>query len=192
MTFLGKPRWDDDVHPHESPATMTVPLIILAIFSVTIGGINTPWRLAFEHFLHPSFEAIQHEVSLSDAQIFGLAVFALVVAIAGIAWGWKKYHTDDLPAEDGAFWRRSLAAYGVDDLYGKYIVAPGKNVSEWASGTFDQKVLDGSAHGIGTGVRSLGDLLAKAQTGQVRGYAGGVAVGGLLLVIVFLVVGGGF
>ena len=192
LTFLGKPRWDDGVHPHESPATMTVPLVILAIFSATIGGINTPWRLAFEHFLHPSFEAIHHELGLSDAQIIGLALFALLVAIAGIAWGWKQYHTDDLPAEDGAFWRRSLAAYGVDDLYGKYIVAPGKSVSEWASNTLDAKVLDGSAHGIGAGARGFGDLLARTQTGQVRAYAGGVAVGGLLLIIVFLAVGGGF
>ena len=56
MTFLGTERWDDDVHPHEAPRTMTIPLIVLAVFTVVAGGFNTPFRLTFEHFLEPSFE----------------------------------------------------------------------------------------------------------------------------------------
>ena len=51
MTFLGEPRWGDGVHPHESPLTMTVPLMILGFFTVFAGLINTPVRLTFEHFL---------------------------------------------------------------------------------------------------------------------------------------------
>jgi NADH-quinone oxidoreductase subunit L len=158
---------------------------------VSAGLVNTPIRLAFEHFLETSFESVHHIPGLSIPLISALAVLALVFATAGIVWGWVKYSKDELPAEDGRFWRRSLAAFGVDEFYGKTIVAPGKRASQWAAETFDPKVLDGTAHGIGDGVRRFGDLLARTQTGQVRGYAGGVAVGGLLLIIVLLVVGGG-
>jgi len=192
MTFLGKPRWEDGVHPHESPATMTIPLIILGFFTVSFGLVNTPARLAFEHFLEGSFEYVHHVQGLSIRAIIGLATIALIVAIAGIVWGWLKYHRSELPAEDGKFWQRSRDAFGVDEFYGRTIVEPGKSASEWAADVFDVKVLDGIAHGIGSGTRSFGNVLARLQTGQVRAYAGGVAIAGVLLIIVFLAVGGGF
>ena len=192
MTFLGKPRWEDGVHPHESPATMTIPLIILGLFTVSFGLVNTPALLAFEHFLEGSFQYVHHVQGLSMGAIIGLATIALIVAIAGIVWGWLKYHRSELPAEDGKFWRRSRDAFGVDEFYGRTIVEPGKKASEWAADVFDVKVLDGISHGIGSGTRSFGDVLARLQTGQVRAYAGGVAIAGVLLIIVFLAVGGGF
>jgi NADH-quinone oxidoreductase subunit L len=192
MTFLGKPRWEDGVHPHESPPTMTIPLIILGFFTVSFGLVNTPARLAFEHFLEASFDRIPHVEGLSIQLIVGLASVALVVAIVGIIWGWLKYHRSELPAEDGRFWQRSRSAYGVDEFYGRTIVEPGRKASEWAADVFDVKILDGIAHGIGSGVRSFGGVLASLQTGQVRSYAGGIAVAGVVLIIVFLAVGGGF
>jgi NADH-quinone oxidoreductase subunit L len=102
------------------------------------------------------------------------------------------YNVDELPAEDGKFWQRSLAAFGVDELYGRTIVAPGRKASDWAAETMDPKVIDGAAHGIGYGVRGFGSVLGRMQTGQVREYAGGLAVAGVVLVVVFVVVGGGF
>jgi NADH-quinone oxidoreductase subunit L len=192
MTFLGKPRWEDGVDPHESPATMTIPLIVLGFFTVSFGMVNTPARLAFEHFLEASFEHVHHVQGLSIPAIIGLATIALIVAIAGIVWGWLKYHRSELPAEDGKFWQQSREAFGVDEFYGRTIVEPGKKASEWAADVFDVKVLDGIAHGIGSGTRSFGNVLARLQTGQVRAYAGGVAIAGVLLIIAFLAIGGGF
>jgi NADH-quinone oxidoreductase subunit L len=192
MTFLGKPRWEDGVHPHESPATMTIPLIVLGLFTVSFGMVNTPARLAFEHFLEASFEYVHHVEGLSIQMIVGLATIALIVAIAGIVWGWLKYHTAELPAEDGKFWQHSRNAFGVDEFYGRTIVEPGKKAAEWDAEVFDPKVLDGIAHGLGSGVRSFGGELAKLQTGKVRAYAGGVAVAGIALIIALLAVGGGF
>jgi NADH-quinone oxidoreductase subunit L len=126
--------------------------------------------------------------------IYGvLATIALVVAVIGIVWAWLKYHRAELPAEDGMFWRRSReAAFSVDGFYGRTIVEPGKKISEWDAEVFDPKVLDGVSRGIGSGVRSFAGVLAKLQTGQVRSYAGAVAVAGVLLIILFLAVGGGF
>ena len=191
MTFMGKPRWGGDIHPHESPASMTAPLIVLGFFTVSAGFVNTPVRLAFEHFLETSFKGVPHIEALSLGMFTTLATITLVVATVGIVWGWRKYSRDELPAEDGRFWQRSRAAFGVDDFYGRTIVAPGRKASEWAAETMDAKVLDGTAHGVGSGIRGIGDLLARFQVGQVRGYAGGIALAGVVLIVVFLVVGGG-
>ncbi|MFV1971962.1 MAG: hypothetical protein ACC683_13285, partial [Acidimicrobiia bacterium] len=109
-----------------------------------------------------------------------------------IAWAWRNYNRDELPAEDGAFWQRTLAAFGVDEFYGRTIVAPGKKASDWASESMDLKVIDGAARGTAYGVSGFGSVLAKLQTGQVREYAAGLAVAGVLLIVAFLVVGGGF
>ena len=45
LVFSGEARWDDDVHPHESPRSMTVPLVVLGVLTVVIGFVNTPFRL---------------------------------------------------------------------------------------------------------------------------------------------------
>lgn len=192
MTFLGRPRWDDGVHPHESPSTMTVPLIVLGVFTVSVGMINTPVRLAFEHFLESSFEGVAHIEAPSFGSFATLATLALIVATVGIVLAWRKYNVDELPVEEGKFWQRSLGAFGVDELYGRVIVAPGRKASDWAAESMDPKVIDGAAHGIGRGVRDFGSVLGKMQTGQVREYAGGLAVAGVVLVVVFVFVGGGF
>jgi NADH-quinone oxidoreductase subunit L len=191
LTFWGKPRWAEGTHPHESPWTMTVPLIILGLFSLMFGWFNTPARLAFEHFLEPSFALIAHHEAPSLRSFTVLATIALVVAIAGIVWGWRRYHRDDLPVEEGGFWKNGLNAFYVDEFYGKAIVAPGMEISEWFADTVDPKVIDGAAAGIATGVESIGDELRKTQSGRTRAYAAGVAIGGILLILAFLVLGGG-
>ncbi|MDK1018266.1 MAG: NADH-quinone oxidoreductase subunit L [Actinomycetota bacterium] len=192
MTFLGAPRWDDGVHPHESPRTMTIPLIVLGFFTVSAGIVNTPVRLAFKHFLEPSFEGVVHAKSLDLGLLAILGTIALIVAVIGIVWSWRKYSGAELPAEDGRWWERSRAAFGVDEFFGRSLVAPGARASRWVADTMDLKVIDGAAHGIGGGVRRVSEGLAKLQTGQVRSYAGGVAVAGTILIFVFLYVGGAF
>lgn len=191
LTFLGKPRWGAEAHPHESPASMTVPLIVLAAFTVGSGLVNTPFRLTFEHFLEPSFHGVPHIESLSGLLITSLAVLTLAVAIAGILVAWRRYNVDDLPVEDGGWWDRALAGFGVDDLYGRLIVAPGKRASELASEA-DATLIDGAAHGVATGVRAGGDLLRPVQSGKVRSYAGILAVAAVGLVVATVLIGGGF
>ena len=192
MTFFGAPRWGEDAKPHESPATMTVPLIVLGVFTVGFGLINTPARLAFEHFLEPSFEGIA-QVTAQQFQLTAiLAVLTLIVAMGGIVLAWRAYNSDDLPEEKGIFWERSREAFGVDDFYGSAVVAPLQSVSRWAADTVDPKVIDGAVHGVARGVRGIGSRLVRVQTGQVRQYAGAVVVAGVALIVVFVVTGGGF
>jgi NADH-quinone oxidoreductase subunit L len=170
---------------------MTVPLIVLAVFSMMFGWFNTPARLAFEHFLAPSFALVAHQEPPSLQTFLILATLALVIAIAGIVWAWSRYHRPELPVEEGGFWKDGLNAFYVDDFYGKAIVEPGKRVSEWFADFVDPKVIDGAATGIAHGVESFGDELKATQSGRARGYAAGVAIGGILLMLGFLLIGGG-
>ncbi|KAA3640274.1 MAG: hypothetical protein DWP92_03285, partial [Armatimonadetes bacterium] len=190
LTFMGKPRWDDGTHPHESPSTMTIPLIVLAGFTVFFGLVNTPFRLAFEHFLEPAFHGIVHPEALDDALIWTLAAITLVLATGGIIYGWRRYSRDPLPVDEGGWWDRALAGFGVDDFFGRVIVAPGKRACELAADT-DAKVIDGVAHGIAIGVRDVGTGLKPVQSGKVRAYAGILTIGGIALIVAMVIFGGG-
>jgi NADH:ubiquinone oxidoreductase subunit 5 (subunit L)/multisubunit Na+/H+ antiporter MnhA subunit len=121
-----------------------------------------------------------------------LSLIALVAATIGIGIGWWRYHRDPLPAEDGSFWRDALSGFYVDDFYGRYIVAPGKRIAEWFADFVDPNVIDGAAGGIARGVRDSGSGMSTLQTGQVRWYAGGMAVAGVVMVGLFLFLGGAF
>ncbi len=192
MTFLGSSRWDEGVTPHESPRTMTVPLVVLGLGTVFLGLFNTPARHAFEHFLEPAFSGVEQVEGLSIGLISTLAVVAVIVAIVGIIIGLRRYNTEVLPDETGAFWRRALAAFGVDDLYGRFLVAPGKAVADWWASVVDPKVVDGAVHGIAKGAIGGGERARAVQSGQVRWYAAVVAIGAVALVVFLLVLGGGF
>lgn len=192
MTFLGSSRAPEGVHPHESPATMTIPLIVLAVFSAGIGGLNTPWQLVFEHYLEPAFAGVLHPAEAEFSTLFLLGAVALIMAIIGIAIAWRRYGRAELPAEDGSLWTRALGAFGVDDMYGRWIVAPGRSAADWFASVFDPKVIDGGVHGIARLVTGSGDELRGLQSGQVRWYASGIAIAGVVLVILFLILGGAF
>jgi len=192
MTFLGSSRVEEGIRVHESPGTMTFPLIVLAIFSTFMGWLNTPFRLAFEHYLAPSFSALEHPEEAEASTLIVLGAIALAVALVGIAAAWRRYHRDEMPAEEGSFWRSGRAGFHVDDAYGRWIVAPGRAAAAWCASFVDPKVIDGAAHGIADGVRGSGTGLRVMQTGQVRWYASGIAVAGVVLIVVFLAIGGGF
>jgi len=191
LTFMGSPRWSEGAHPHESPSSMTIPLIVLAFFTTTAGVFNTPFRLVFEHFLTSSFEHVAHATESEWALIVGLAALTLVLVVVGIVFAWRRYSTDELPLEEGGWWSRALAGFGVDDFYGRVIVAPGKQIANAASSA-DASVIDGVAHGVSEGVRSAGTGLRPAQSGNVRGYAAMIAVASVLLIVVMVAFGGGF
>ncbi len=94
------------MHPHESPALMTVPLVILAVASTVVGVIDLPFgNLDFlENFHDPLFGEIGREVSLSGAAEVGLIILATVLAFLGIlfayqAWVRHKIEADRLEPE---------------------------------------------------------------------------------------------
>ncbi|MFA6576334.1 MAG: NADH-quinone oxidoreductase subunit L [Nocardioides sp.] len=187
MTFFTNKRWKEDVHPHESPSVMTVPLIVLAALSLLAGVLLLgDWIV---DWLTPVVgQAEHHEPPLPALVITGIIV--LVVA-AGVAIAWLLVGKREIaltPPEDVSFATRAARA----DLYGDAIneglvVTPGRHL---VSGllTFDRSGADGFFTGGASAVAAIGGQLRKVQNGYVRSYALSVLVGVLLVVVALLVV----
>jgi NADH-quinone oxidoreductase subunit L len=192
LTFWTKPRYSDTLTPHESPPIMTVPLIILAVFSLGFGLLGTPWRNSFEHFLEPSLVLVAHLEVPSAATLWVLAFVSVSAGALGIFGAyWRYLRPDEVPDESGAFWRGAVAGFYVDDAYNAGIVQPGKTVAV-TSATFDNRVVDGTVNGVGVVVRWCANALRPLQSGLVRSYGIGIMVGTVGLLIWFVSRAGGF
>ena len=187
LTFWGESRWEEGVHPHESPSSMTLPLVVLAGLSAFAGFINTPFLPSFEHFLDPVFERFEVELAHLPSGItpWILAVISLVAGGAGILYGIRRY-SKAVPAESDGIWATVREGYRVDDLYGNVLVLPGKEMSEVAAFTVDAKGVDGIVNGVGGLVQRVDQLLKPIQSGFVRSYGVGVLLGSVGLLVWFM------
>jgi NADH-quinone oxidoreductase subunit L len=187
--FWGEPRWDDGIKPHESPGSMTVPLIALGVLSAVGGLINTPWRLSLEHFLEPSFEGVSLAHPPEGATPWILAIVSVAVGLAGIAYAYRRFLAGEAPEETGRLWDTLESGYYVDDLYGKTIVLPGKKAAEELAFTADAKGIDGAVNGVGVLVKRAAEMAKPLQTGLVRNYGVGILGGAVGVVLIILVRG---
>ena len=193
LTFYGKPRYDEShVHPHESPALMTVPLIILAILSVVGGFIGMPHIIApnfIEHWLEPVFApalAILPEHHVVASTEYGLIAFSVLVAVIAIIVSLKMFKSGErLYAFSGGFYNLLKEKYRVDELYDKIIVSP----LLWLSGVFyrilDVKIIDGAVNGTAKFFNSLSLDWRKIQTGIVQDYAL-FSVAGIVAILLYI------
>ncbi|MCP3938729.1 MAG: NADH-quinone oxidoreductase subunit L [Actinomycetia bacterium] len=189
LVFFGEARWSEEgdhpVHPHESPWTMWVPLAVLAVAAVAGGAMNLPlvadW-LVLEHFLEPVFEhGHLHHFTSSTGTKVGLAVVSVVAGLIGIsfaagAWLLRKISTNKLEPE---FLENAMY---VDAAYAKVVGGPGQKGFDMFA-AFDSNVVDGAVNGAGRVVQMVGRFIQPAQSGYMRQYAIGIALGGLALVI---------
>jgi len=202
LTFFGKPRWRDEVtgeawvsseeelplrHPHESPWTMTVPLVVLAGAATVAGGLNLPFTkdLHFlEHWLEPSRLGNEfHDLPPGSTKLI-LAVVATVAAIVGIVAAVKLYL--DKRGGTGPDAPPILAqGWGYDNAVSAFMGGPGRKGFD-AMSDFDGTVVDGAVNGVGKLVQMDGRILRKLQNGLVRSYAALVALGAIGLMIYFL------
>jgi NADH-quinone oxidoreductase subunit L len=189
-TFWGEARWGDGVHPHESPGSMTVPLIALGTLSAVGGLINTPWKLTLEHFMEPAFEAVDLAHAPGGATPWVLAIVSVAAAAAGIYYAYRRFLVGEAPAEEGGVWDTLLHGYYVDDLYGKTLVLPGKAAANQMAFTADAKAIDGAVNGVGVLVKRLAGVAKPIQTGLVRNYGVGILGGAAALVLIILLRGG--
>ena len=186
MTFFGKARWEDDVHPHESPAVMTIPLIILAIGSTFMGMALLFWG-NIETWLEPvtGYESVPTPLPTS----FYIAV-TLVVVVIGAIIGWVMYARREVPIE--APRGNALTRAARQDLYGDavndvLVVQPTYRTAE-ALTTFDTKAVDGFVGGVTSFVGDLAVRLRRGQTGFVRSYALSMVGGALIIVLALILV----
>jgi NADH-quinone oxidoreductase subunit L len=200
LTFQGEPRWDRGVHPHEAPATMTVPLLVLALLSAVGGFAGIPQSLGggnpFERWLEPVFAPANEKLAFAPPQreiteyvLMGLSV---AVALAGVyiarMWYLRKKEIPGLLIRrfPGAY-RVLLNKYYADEFYESTVVRPTVRGSElllWKG--IDVNVIDRIVNGAAYLTASAGRGLRLIQTGVVQNYvlvflAGVVLIMGWLL-----------
>jgi NADH-quinone oxidoreductase subunit L len=194
LTFFGESRVPPEIHPHEAPRSMTIPLIALAGLA-TLGGFlglgessSTLYR-----WLDPVFTAPQ--VSFTPAVVqpgLGLSVAAVAVGLVGLILAYTFY------LAPGATERRQRITtplaplrnllkhkYYVDEIYGAVIVAPALALAN-AAAAFDAHVIDGAAMGVGKLVGGGSQVLRRMQSGLVRRYVMTMLGGIVLVVAIFL------
>ena len=186
MTFFGEKRWEKDVHPHESPSVMTVPLIILAALSLGGGALYFAGHWIVD-WLEP---VVGHQEEHGPVSALVMTLITLAVVAVGIAIAVVLYRRD-IPREAPVrvspvttFARRDL--YG-DALNEAVLMRPGQYLTRtlvW----LDNRGVDGLVNGLAALFGGLSGRLRRFQTGFVRSYALSMVFGAALVVVALLAV----
>ncbi|MDR1635034.1 MAG: NADH-quinone oxidoreductase subunit L [Bifidobacteriaceae bacterium] len=186
LVFYGKARWTDGQHPHESPALMTVPMMILALGSVFLGLVLT--MIKFDDYLAPALVEGHHGEPVVNAYVIMGTTLALVVVGAWIAWvkfGSAKANVPVLPPAADGLVRAARADLYQDTVNNALLVRPGQALVRVATQTDDQ-VVDGAVRGLAWLLQGVGALVARVQNGYARSYAATMLAGVILLVAIVL------
>jgi NADH-quinone oxidoreductase subunit L len=181
-----------DLHPHESPVLMTVPMAVLAGLAVLgglLGGSVETGRI--QVFLAPVVGQAEHAAGGGLSEL-GLSVIATAVALTGLVVGWWIYGSGRVDwqqvRERFGGVRRTLAhGFYIDEAYGRGLVAPAWAASRFAASSVDTRVIDGAVNGIGRTFARLASTGRRLQTGLVRTYALTFLLGVVALVLVLVV-----
>ena len=189
MTFFGDQRWKDDIHPHESPKVMTVPLMALGALSVLGGALAIGGWI--EGWLAPVVGEAPHEDLPLPALVISLLVLAVV--LIGVAVSYVLYTREPIAGETPAdssvsFFSRA----GRHELYGNEFndavaVRPTRHLTRFLV-WFDHMGIDGLVTGVADRLGDTSQLLRKPQTGYVRSYALTMFGGVLVIVLALLAV----
>ncbi len=176
-----------EYHPHESPWTMTLPLMVLAVLAAAGGGLNLPFTsdLHFlEHWLEPSLFGHEVHVTAAASTKWILAVIAVLGGLIAIAASFRVYLAGLVdPARievEGA-----ARAWYLDETYAGFFGGPGRAFFSTLAG-FDRVVIDGAVKGVARGTLALGQGMRALQPGFVRSYALGIGLGSVLVMVWFL------
>ncbi|MBU8933000.1 MAG: NADH-quinone oxidoreductase subunit L [candidate division Zixibacteria bacterium] len=205
LTFHGQERIDEEKrkHLHESPKSMTVPLMILAVLSVVGGWVGIPHIFGvtnyFEHWLEPviggvSHEPVSHALASGGGDVgmeWGLMAASVALVLIAIFLARLFYKTKP---ELATAWQEKLSGvhqvllnkYYIDELYGAVVVRPLVGLSEFLWKVVDVIVIDGLLNGSALVYEGFSELLRRTQTGRLRSYATTFVVGVVLLLAYFV------
>jgi len=193
LAFFGAPRMSQEArrHVHESPAVMTLPLVVLAVLTVVAGvalGAPSSHGTVFSRFLAPVLPLAEEEHGAAGKVILLVSV---LVAVAGVFFAWVMYGRRPVKAEEigeprNALHTLLLNKYYVDELYDAAIVNPLLRLFRWSARVFDLRVIDGIVNGVGSMVVGWARSLRRVQTGFVMNYALTMLLGALAVVAFLL------
>ncbi|MDQ3735163.1 MAG: NADH-quinone oxidoreductase subunit L [Actinomycetota bacterium] len=188
MTFLGRPRWESDTTPHESPPVMTVPMILLAVGSVFAGFVLVT-VVPLAAWLEPVFgpePQVDHVLSPLVVSILTTAVVAL-----GVVAAWFFVARREVPVRPPVQVSPIIKAARAN-LYGdafneSVFMRPGQWLTR-AMVYVDNRGVDGAVNGLAAGLGGTSGRLRRTQTGFVRSYALSMLGGTLVVMVAFLAV----
>ncbi|MDG9706050.1 NADH-quinone oxidoreductase subunit L [Streptomyces sp. DH37] len=202
MTFFGEERWRNAPapspaepsvepaaetrgeyqvpHPHESPRSMTIPMIVLAFGSVFAGGLFS-WGEAFVHWLEPVVPFEHGHPPVSALTVTGATVVALLL---GVSLAWLQYGRKPVPAvapRGSLLTRAARRDLLQDDFNHVALVKPGEYLTRGLV-YLDHKVVDGAVNGTAAAVGGLSGRSRRIQNGYARSYAVSMFGGAAILV----------
>ena len=190
VTFTGKFRGtnEQEHHLHESPASMTIPLIILAVLSIVGGLVGIPDVLLqggdkLSQFLSPVIAAHEAEHPVSHATELLLMTLSTGLVVIMIIFAWFKFKNYQRSEATG-FGKVLENKWYVDELYEKIIVNPLHKLGAFFNSIFENTVVDGIVNGVGRVVNYGSRQLRLLQSGQVGSY---VLLMVLSMVLIFVV-----
>ncbi|OWY65320.1 NADH-quinone oxidoreductase subunit L [cyanobacterium TDX16] len=180
-------------HPHESPWTMALPLVILAIPSMLIGLVGTPFANYFEEFIYPPSEtaamAMEKAAEFEPTEFYTLAGASVGISLIGITLAslmylWRKIDPAAIAAKIQPLYELSLNKWYFDDIYYKVFVLGSRRLARQVM-EVDYRVVDGAVNLTGFFTLISGEGLKYLENGRAQFYALIVFAAVLGMVIVF-------
>jgi NADH-quinone oxidoreductase subunit L len=192
LVFHGDCRADDHTkaHIHESPPSMTVPLIVLAAGSIFAGWLGAPeylWGSRWDRWLETILGAPEHHGSVTDEIVvtaLTLAVVAMGIYLAYLRYGRTSQVSS--PEGEGLLYRLSFDKFYVDEIYDRVIVRPFTAIARFCAAFVDPWVIDGVVNGAAATARGASWLWRGLQTGNVQHYVAGFLLGVLALLAYYI------
>jgi len=196
LVFMGEYRGSDKIHAHESPSSMTLPLIVLAVLSTIGGWVGIPESLGgksmIADFLKPVFEGAESKIiaevssgSMSELMLMGITVVLVIVSILYARSKYLKHK--DLPVADGvkipSIQKIIYHKYYVDEFYAAVITRPLDKISVMFENIVEIKIIDGIVSALGRFTQWVSGKLRLLQTGNVDFYLFAMVIG--IVVILF-------
>jgi NADH-quinone oxidoreductase subunit L len=208
LTFWGKSRVDKSVHPHESPALMTIPLIVLAILSVVGGFVGVPHVIGqylghipnfFEHWLEPLIRLIpqteMHEMAGTDHEAleWGLMATSVVLVLCSAGLAYFFYIVQPGTSEKaknffGPVYKFVDQKFLVDEAYFKFLVDPLVEQSKKLWFYVDVNFIDKCTYWAADLTQGLGGVVRSFQNGNMQQYAMYIIIG-VVVTLSFILMG---
>jgi len=205
LAFHGKFRGthEQEHHLHESPRSMTVPLIILAVGAIASGWVGIPTLIGeklfgtensnlFAGFLsHVVGHPEAHGTASEEMMVMGISVLVGILGISGAAY--MYVFNTELPKKIGSAFKSIYTVlwnkYYVDELYNLIVIRPAFWVAKRVIvDTTDGKIIEGIVNGVPREIGVFGQIIRKVQTGVVQNYAAMMAFGLFIFIAVTLFV----
>lgn len=186
MTFFSNKRWEDDAHPHESPATMTIPMILLAVGSVSSGYLLT-FNDSLKHWLAPVTGYKTPEPPIAIPVLIAMTLTTVAIGVA-IAIRMYLRQADRVAPTNVSIFTKAARKDLYGDAINEAVFMRGGQKVVTGTTTVDNSVVEGTVRFIGRITLGLSNIIRATQTGYTRNYALAMLLGASLMLLLAAIV----